>query len=165
MNRVSNVAGCALNDHFICGHFIDQHSDLFVNIIGFPDPFCFPICIRRVHYFLPCGQNGLNQLTRMRRGRSNKKKTPKGVSSSKNNRQLATTRPFRDSCIRSKLNSYHQGTYLLSSVYPQGSKTLHHAYGPRCTSRVHRLYTCTSTRTRPRREHEPVWPSGKALGW
>ena len=159
------MVGCALNDHFICGYFIEEHSDLFVNITGFHGPFCLPICIRCT-IFLPCGQNGLNQPTRMRRGRSNNKETPKGVPSSKNNRQLATTRPFRDSCIRSKVNFLPpRYIYLLGSVYPQGSKTLYSAYGPRSTSRVHRLYTCTSTRTRPSREREPVWPSGKALAW
>ena len=47
----------------------------------------------------------LNYLTRMRRG-SNNRETPKGVPSSKNNRQLATCRPFRDSCMRTKPNSY-----------------------------------------------------------
>ena len=41
----------------------------------------------------------------MRRG-SNNRETPKGVPSSKNNRQLVTCRPFRDSCMRTKPNSY-----------------------------------------------------------
>ena len=67
----------------------------------------------------------------MRRG-SNNRETPKGVPSSKNNRQLVTCRPFRDSCMRTKPNSYRHGSYRLGSVYRQGSKTLFHAYGPRC---------------------------------
>ena len=70
----------------------------------------------------------------MRRG-SNNRETPKGVPSSKNNRQLGTCRPFRDSCMRTKPNSYHHGSYR------QGSKTLFHAYRP-CPS-VH-LPTCLS---------------------
>ena len=65
----------------------------------------------------------------MRRG-SNNRETSKGVPSSKNNRQLATCRPFRDSCMRTKPNSYRHGSYRLGSVYRQGSKTLFHAYGP-----------------------------------
>ena len=52
----------------------------------------------------------------MRRG-SNNRETPKGVRSSKNNRQLVTCRPFRDSCMRTKPNSYRHGSYRLSSVY------------------------------------------------
>ena len=112
-----------------------------MSIIGFPDLFCLPICIQRVHFyffiffiFLPCGQKRLNYLTRMRRG-SNNRETPKGVPSSKNNRQLVTCRPFRDSCMRTKPNSYRHGSYNLGSVYRQGSKTLFHAYGPRRGSR------------------------------
>ena len=65
----------------------------------------------------------------MRRG-SNNRETPKGVPSSKNNRQLVTCRPFRDSCMRTKPNSYRHGSYRLGRVYRQGSKTLFHAYGP-----------------------------------
>ena len=76
---------------------------------------------------------------RMRRG-SNNEETPKGVPSSKNNRQIDTCRPFRVSCMRTKPNSYRHGNYRLGSVYRQGSKTLFHAYGPRSTARVHRLY-------------------------
>ena len=99
---------------------------------------CLPICIQRVHLFFfgggggggPCGQKRLNYLTRMRRG-SNNRETPKGVPSSKNNRQLVTCRPFHDSCMRTKPNSYRHGSYRLGSVYRQGSKTLFHAYGPR----------------------------------
>ena len=105
-----------------------------------------PICIHRVHlffffffiyflFFWPCGQKRLNYLTRMRRG-SNNRETPKGVPSSKNNRQLVTCRPFRDSCMRTKPNSYSHGSYRLGSVYRQGSKTLFHAYGPRRFLRV-----------------------------
>ena len=123
----------ALNDHFIRSHFFGKHSDLFVSITGFPDLFCLSICIQRVHFFslffVPCGQKRLNYLTRMRRG-SNNRETPKGVPSSKNNRQLVTCRPFRDSCMRTKPNSYRHGSYRLGSVYWQGSKTLFHAYGP-----------------------------------
>ena len=97
-----------------------------------------PICIQRVPFFLffffccccwPCGQKRLNYLRRMRRG-SNNRETPKGVPSSKNNRQLVTCRPFRDSCMRTKPNSYRHGSYRLGRVYRQGSKTLFHAYGP-----------------------------------
>ena len=66
----------------------------------------------------------------MRRG-SNNRETPKRVPSSKNNRQLVTCRPFRDSCMRTKPNSYRHGSYRLGRVYRQGSKTLFHAYGPR----------------------------------
>ena len=66
----------------------------------------------------------------MRRG-SNNRETPKGVPSSKNNRQLVTCRPFRDSCMRTKPNTYRHGSYRLGRVYRQGSKTLFHAYGPR----------------------------------
>ena len=66
----------------------------------------------------------------MRRG-SNNRETPKGVPSSKNNRQLVTCRPFRDSCMRTKPNSYRHGSYRLGRVYRQGTKTLFHAYGPR----------------------------------
>ena len=95
--------------------------------------FCLPICIQRVHFFFfffwPCGQKRLNYLTRMRRG-SNRRETPKGVPSSKNSRQLVTCRPFRDSCMRTKPNSYRHGSYRLGRVYRQGSKTLFHAYGP-----------------------------------
>ena len=65
----------------------------------------------------------------MRRG-SNNRETPKGVPSSKNNRQLVTCRPFCDSCMRTKPNSYRHGSYRLGSVYRQGRKTLFHAYGP-----------------------------------
>ena len=65
----------------------------------------------------------------MRRG-SNNRETPKRVPSSKNNRQLVTCRPFRDSCMRTKPNSYRHGSYRLGRVYRQGSKTLFHAYGP-----------------------------------
>ena len=65
----------------------------------------------------------------MRRG-SNNRETPKGVPSSKNNRQLVTCRPFRDTCMRTKSNSYRHGSYRLGRVYRQGSKTLFHAYGP-----------------------------------
>ena len=90
--------------------------------------------VRPFLFFLPCGQKRLIYLTRMRRG-SNNRETPKGVPSSKNNRQLATCRPFRDSCMRTKPNSYHHGSYR------QGSKTLFHAYRP-CPS-VH-LPTCLS---------------------
>ena len=68
----------------------------------------------------------------MRRG-SNNRETPKGVRSSKTNRQLVTCRPFRDSCMRTKPNSYRHGSYRLGSVYRQGSKTLFHAYGPSVT--------------------------------
>ena len=71
-------------------------------------------------FFWPCGQKRLNYLTRMRIG----------VPSSKNNRQLVTCRPFRDSCMRTKPNSYRHGSYRLGRVYLQGSKTLFHAYGP-----------------------------------
>ena len=95
--------------------------------------FCLPICIQRVPFFYfflwPCGQKRLNYLTRMRRG-SNNRETPKGVPSSKNNRQLVTCWPFRDSCMRTKPNSYRHGSYRLGRVYRQGSKTLFHAYGP-----------------------------------
>ena len=73
--------------------------------------------------FLPCGQKRLNYLTRMRRG-SNNRETQKGVPSSKNNRQLVTCRPFRDSCMRTKPNSYRHGSYRLGRVYRQDSKTL-----------------------------------------
>ena len=73
----------------------------------------------------------------MRRG-SNNRETPKGVPSSKNNRQLVTCRPFRDSCMRTKPNSYRHGSYRLGRVYRQGSKTLFHAYGPRGRS-YHRV--------------------------
>ena len=66
---------------------------------------------------------------------SNNRETPKGVPSFKNNRQLATCRRFRDSCMRTKPNSYRHGSYRLGSVYRQGSKTLFHAYGP-CLLRV-----------------------------
>ena len=65
----------------------------------------------------------------MRRG-SNNRETPKGVPSSKNNRQLVTCRPFCDSCMRTKPNSYRHGSYRLGRVYRQGSKTLFHAYEP-----------------------------------
>ena len=78
----------------------------------------------------PCGQKRLIYLTRMRRG-SNNRETPKGVPSSKNNRQLVTCRPFRDSCMGTKPNSYRHGSYRLGRVYRQGSKTLFHAYRPR----------------------------------
>ena len=103
-----------------------------MSITEFPDLFCLPICIQRFlsFFFLPCGQKRLNYLTRMRGG-SNNRETSKGVPSSKNNRQLATCRPFRDSCMRTKPNSYRHGSYRLGSVYRQGSKTLFHAYGPR----------------------------------
>ena len=105
-----------------------------MSITGFPDLFCLPICIQRVHFFfsffLPYRQKRLNYLTRMRRG-SNNRETPKGVPSSKNNRQLVTCRPFHDSCMRTKPNSYRHGSYRLGRVYRQGSKTLFHAYGPR----------------------------------
>ena len=84
--------------------------------------------------FWPCGQKRLNYLTRMRRG-SNNRETPKGVPSSKNNRQLVTCRPFRDSCMRTKPISYRHGSYRLGWVYRQGSKTLFHVYGPR--ARMH----------------------------
>ena len=138
-----------------------------MSIIGFPDLFCLPICIQRVHYFfifflyflLPCGQKRLNYLMRMRRG-SNNRETPKGVPSSKNNRQLATCRLFRDSCMRTKPNSYRQCGYLLGSVYPQGSKTFSHAYGPR---RIRGSGTCDCVVTHassfvynPFRNWEPV---------
>ena len=86
-------------------------------------------------FFWPCGQKRLNYLTRMRKG-SNNRETPKGIPSSKNNRQLVTCRPFRDSCMRTKPNSYRHGSYRLGSVYRQGSKTLFHAYGPRRFLRV-----------------------------
>ena len=76
----------------------------------------------------PYGQKRLIYLTRMRRG-SNNRETPKGFPSSKNNRQLVTCRPFRDSCMRTKPNSYRHGSYRLGRVYRQGSKTLFHAYG------------------------------------
>ena len=76
----------------------------------------------------------LNYLARMRRG-SNNRETPKGVPSSKNNRQLVTCRPIRDSCMRTKPNSYRHGSYRLGRVYRQGSKTLFHAYGPRSAVR------------------------------
>ena len=69
----------------------------------------------------------------MRRG-SNNRETPKGVPPSKNNRQLVTCRPFRDSCMRTKPNSYRHGSYRLGRVYRQGSKTLFHAYGPRAVN-------------------------------
>ena len=65
----------------------------------------------------------------MRRG-SNNRETPKGVPSSKNNRQLVTCWPFCDSCMRTIPNSYRHGKYRLGSVYRQGRKTLFHAYGP-----------------------------------
>ena len=79
--------------------------------------------------FFLCREKRLNYLTRMRRG-SNNRETPKRVPSSKNNRQLVTCRPFRDSCMRTKPNSYRHGSYRLGRVYRQGSKTLFHAYGP-----------------------------------
>ena len=75
--------------------------------------------------FWPCGQKRLNYLTRMRRG-SNNRETPKGVPSSKNNRQLVTCRPFRDSCMRTKPNSYRHG---FATLPVNASKTLFHAYG------------------------------------
>ena len=95
----------------------------------------FPFAFSASTFFsLPCGQKRLNYLTRMRRG-SNNRETPKRVPSSKNNRQLVTCRPFRDSCMRTKPNSYRHGSYRLGRVYRQGSKTLFHAYGPR--ARMH----------------------------
>ena len=66
----------------------------------------------------------------MRRG-SNNRETPKRVPSSKNNRQLVTCRPFRDSCMRTKPNAFRHGSYRLARVYRQSSKTLFHAYWPR----------------------------------
>ena len=112
-----------------------------------------------LYFLLPCGQKRLNYLMRMRRG-SNNRETPKGVPSSKNNRQLATCRPFRDSCMRTKPNSYRQCGYLLGSVYPQGSKTFSHAYGPR---RIRGSGTCDCVATHassfafyPFRNWEPV---------
>ena len=82
----------ALDDHFIRSHFFGEHSDRFVSITGFPDPFCLPICILArplfllflLLLFLSCGKKRLNYMTRMRRG-SNNRKTPKAVPSAKNN--------------------------------------------------------------------------------
>ena len=90
-------------------------------------PFAFSASTFFFFLFWPCGQKRPNYLTRMRRGSSNKE-TPKGVLSSKNNRQLVTCRPFRDSYMRTKPNSYRHGVYRLGSVYRPGSKTLFHAY-------------------------------------
>ena len=80
----------------------------------------------------------------MRRG-SNNRETPKGVPSSKNNRQLVTCRPFRDSCMRTKPNSYRHGSYRLGRVYRQGSKTLFHAYGPWTANPVATVRTLDAT--------------------
>ena len=70
----------------------------------------------------PCGQKSeLSDAHAL----CNNRETPKGVPSSKNNRQLATCRPFRDSCMRTRPNSYRHSSYRL------GSKTRFYAYGPR----------------------------------
>ena len=114
----------------------------------FAFPFAFSASTFFFFFFWPCGQKRLNYLTRMRRS-SNNRETPKGVPSSKNNRQLVTCRPFRDSCMRTKPNSYRYGSYRLGRVYRQGSKTLFHAYGPRQVSHNRQTQHSTDSIARP----------------
>ena len=130
-------------------------------------PFAFSVSPFFSSFFVcwPCGQKGLIYLTRMRRG-SNNRETPKGVPSSKNNRQLVTCRPFRDSCMRTKPNSYRHGSYRLGRVYRQGSKTLFHAYGPRSTRRSTTWTTILTTWSSTRRSRAltttlTTWPSSR----
>ena len=121
--------------YYIYIFFLSLSEEVFLTAVcaferqtKFVKSWVFPFAFSASTFFL-CREKRLNYLTRMRRG-SNNRETPKRVPSSKNNRQLVTCRPFRDSCMRTKPNSYRHGSYRLGRVYRQGSKTLFHAYGP-----------------------------------